>query len=95
MKTEKEIRDESRRARERAGSLSGFWVAEFAAAVHALEWAVGKHARPPSEDIGGHDSAQGRIAAALLKKAEKAAAAPKPKASARARNPRRGLSAGS
>jgi hypothetical protein len=67
MKTEKEIRDESRRIRERARSLSGFWVAELASAAQALEWTLGKHPRAPSEDIGSTDSAQGRIAASLLK----------------------------
>jgi len=89
MKTEKEVREESRRVREKAKSLSGFWVAELASAAYALEWALGKHARPPSEDIGGADSAQGRIAASLVKAAEKEAAAPK--AAARARKSRGGL----
>jgi hypothetical protein len=89
MKTEKEIREESRRVREKAKSLSGFWVAELASAAYALEWALGKHAHPPSEDIGGTDSAQGRIAASLVKAAEKEAAAPK--APARSRKPRGGL----
>jgi hypothetical protein len=70
MKTEKEIREESRRIRERARSLSGFWVAELASAAQALEWALGKHPRAPSEDIGSKDSAQGRIAASLLKAAQ-------------------------
>ena len=75
MKTEKEIREEVRRIRERAKGLSGFWVAELASAAYSLEWALGKHARPPSEDIGGAGSAQGRIAASLVKAAEKTAAA--------------------
>jgi hypothetical protein len=70
MKTEKEIREESRRIRERARSLSGFWIAELASAAQALEWALGKHPRAPSEDIGSTDSAQGRIAASLLKAAQ-------------------------
>jgi hypothetical protein len=89
MKTEKEIREEIRRIRERARGLSGFWVGELASAAYSLEWALGKHARPPSEDIGGPDSAQGRIAASLVKAAEENAAAPK--ASARARKARRDL----
>jgi hypothetical protein len=89
MKTENDMREEGRRIRDRAKSLSGFWVAELASAAYALEWALGKHARPPSEDIGGTDSAQGRIAASLVKAAEKAT--PAPKASARARKPRGGL----
>lgn len=75
MKTEKEIREEARRVREKARGLSGFWVAELASAAYSLEWALGKHPRPPSEDIGGPDSAQGRIAASLVKAAEKEAAA--------------------
>jgi hypothetical protein len=70
MKTEKEVREESRRIRERARSLSGFWVGELASAAQALEWALGKHPRAPSEDIGSTDSAQGRIAASLLKAAQ-------------------------
>lgn len=70
MKTEKEIREESRRIRERARSLSGFWVGELASAAQALEWALGKHPRAPSEDIGSTDSTQGRIAASLLKAAQ-------------------------
>jgi hypothetical protein len=89
VKTEKEIREESRRIREKAKGLSGFWVAELASAACALEWALGKHARPPSEDIGGAESAQGRIAASLVKAAEKEAAS---KTSARARKPRGRLS---
>ena len=70
MKTEKEIREEIRRVREKARSLSGFWVAELASAAQALEWALGKQPRAPSEDIGSTDSAQGRIAASLLKAAQ-------------------------
>gem|GEM_PF-2771073 len=70
MKTEKEIREESRRIRERARSLSGFWVGELASAAQALEWALGKHSRAPSEDIGSTDSAQGKIATSLLKAAQ-------------------------
>jgi hypothetical protein len=75
MKTEKEIREEARRVREKARSLSGFWVAELASAAYSLEWALGKHALPPSEDIGAAESAQGRIAVSLVKAAEKTAAA--------------------
>jgi hypothetical protein len=86
MRSEKELRAEVRAARERARDLSGFWVSELAAAAAALEWAFGKQARPPSEDIGAADSVQGRIAAALVKAAEKGAAAKKP-AGARKRKP--------
>jgi len=77
MKTEKEIREEARRIREKARSLSGFWIAELAAAAAALDWTLGKSPRAPSKDIGSKDSAEGKIAASLLKAAEKAAAAPK------------------
>jgi hypothetical protein len=83
MKTEKEIREEARRIRERAKSLSGFWIAELAAAAAALDWTLGKAPRAPSEDIGSRDSAEGKIAASLLKAAEQTAAAakkPAPKA---------------
>jgi hypothetical protein len=92
MKTEKEIREESRRIRERARSLSGFWIAELASAAHALEWALGKHPRAPSEDIGSTDSAQGRIAASLLKAGQVQAGASE-KAARKAKSrpaPRRG-----
>jgi hypothetical protein len=96
MKTEKEIREESRRIRERARSLSGFWIAELAAAAHALEWALGKHPRPPSEDVGSSGSAQGRIAASLLKAAqaeagasEKAVRKTKPRPAPRRGSPRK------
>ena len=77
MKTEKEIREEARRIRERAKSLSGFWIAELASAAAALDWSLGKTPRAPSEDIGARDSAQGKLAASLLKAAEQAAAASK------------------
>lgn len=89
MKTEKEIRDEVRRARERAAGLSGFWVPELAAAVYALEWALGKRPEPPSADIGRAGSAHGRLSETLLKAAEKNAAASAK--SARPRKPRGGL----
>jgi len=75
MKTEKEIRDETRRIRERAGNLSGFWVPELAAAAYALEWALGKRADPPSQDIGNAGSAHGRLAESLVKAAQTSAAA--------------------
>ena len=88
MKSEKELREESRRIREKAKGLSGFWVGELASAAYALEWALGKHPRAPSEDIGGADSAQGRIAASIVKAAENVAAAPK--GSGRAGKPRGG-----
>ncbi len=89
MKTEKEIREEVRRARERAAGLSGFWVPELAAAVYALEWTLGKRSEPPSADIGQPDSAHGRLSETLLKAAEKNAAASAK--SARPHKPRAGL----
>lgn len=76
-RTDKEIREEGRRIRERAKSLSGFWISELAAAAAALDWALGKSPRAPSEDIGSKDSAEGKLAASLLKAAEQAAAASK------------------
>ena len=53
--------------------------------MYALEWTLGKAARAPSEDIGTSSSAEGKIAASLLKAAEvqsaaAAKAAPKPAA---------------
>ena len=80
MRDEKEIRAEIRAVRDRGKSLSGFWVAELAAAAYSLEWALGKHEKPPSVDIGSSESAQGRIAASLVKAAEKEAESAKKKA---------------
>ncbi|HKA35811.1 MAG TPA: hypothetical protein VKH43_03275 [Thermoanaerobaculia bacterium] len=80
MRDEKEIRAEIRAVRDRGKSLSGFWVAELAAAAYALEWALGKHGKPPSEDIGTGESAQGRIAASLVKAAQIEAESAKKKA---------------
>jgi hypothetical protein len=77
MKTEKEVREEARRIRERAKGLSGFWIAELASAAAALDWTLGKSPRAPSEDIGSRDSAEGKVAASLLKAAQNAAAASK------------------
>lgn len=82
MRTDRELRDEIRRLRDRGKMLSGFWVAELAAAAYSLEWALGKHEKPPSEDIGSSGSAQGRIASSLVKAAEKEAASAKKKAAA-------------
>lgn len=75
MKTEKEIREESRRIRERARGLSGFWIPELAAAAYALEWTLGKRQDPPSKDIGSAGSVHGRLAESLVKAAEKQSAA--------------------
>ncbi len=89
MKTEREIRDEVRRSRERAAGLSGFWVPELAAAIYALEWALGKRSEAPSVDVGRAGSAHGRLSETLLKAAEKNAAVSA--RSARSRKPRAGL----
>lgn len=70
MKTETEIKAESRRIRERARELSGFWASELAAATYALEWVLEKRPAPPSADIGNPGSGQGKIAESLLKAAE-------------------------
>jgi hypothetical protein len=72
MKTEKEIRDEARRIRERVKGLSGFWIGEASAAIYALEWATDKRETPPSEDIGKAHGGREKIAASLMKLAEKA-----------------------
>ena len=66
MKTPQELNQEIRRIRERAKSLSGFWLSEFAAGIATLEWVLGKRDAPPSEDIGSAASGQGEIAKRLL-----------------------------
>ncbi|HTO88333.1 MAG TPA: hypothetical protein VMR54_12500 [Thermoanaerobaculia bacterium] len=71
MKTEKEIRGEARRIRDRVKELSGFWIGEASAAIYALEWAIDKREAPPSEDIGKARGGREKIAAALVKLAEK------------------------
>ena len=71
---------EIRRIRERAKSLSGFWISEFAAAISTLEWALGKRDAPPSEDIGSAGSGQGEIAKRLLDALSQAVKPAKPQA---------------
>ena len=66
MRTAQELTGEVRRIRERARSLSGFWISEFAAAIDALEWALGKRDKPPSEDVGTPAGEHGKIAERLL-----------------------------
>jgi hypothetical protein len=73
VKTSKEITQEIRRIRERAKSLSGFWISEFAAAIATLEWAAGKRDKTPSEDIGSSASEHGKIAERLLEAVSKEA----------------------
>jgi len=80
MRTAQDVNGEIRRIRERARSLSGFWISEFAAAIEALEWAVGKRDKPPSEDVGSPASDHGKIAERLLEAVSKEAKTPaKPK----------------
>lgn len=80
MKTAPEMNQEIRRIRERAKSLSGFWISEFAASISTLEWALGKRDAPPSEDIGSAASGQGEVAQRLLDALAKAGKAAKPQA---------------
>lgn len=83
VRNEKEVREEARRLRERGKSLSGFWISELAAAAYALEWALGKKDKPPSEDVGSVGSGHGKIAETLTKAAEKEKPVVKPPPSAR------------
>jgi hypothetical protein len=76
IKTAQDVNGEIRRIRERARSLSGFWISEFAAAIDALEWAVGKRDKPPSEDVGSPASEHGKIAERLLEAVSKEAKKP-------------------
>ena len=89
MKSDKELREEVRAIREKAQSLSGFWVPELAAAAYALEWALEKRPTRPSGDIGSSDSGHGKLAESLLKAAEKSGPAetPKPAAGKKAGKP--------
>jgi hypothetical protein len=76
MRTAQDVNGEVRRIRERARSLSGFWISEFAAAIDALEWALGKREKPPSEDVGSPASEHGKIAERLLEAVAKEAKTP-------------------
>ncbi|HYB54173.1 MAG TPA: hypothetical protein VEG84_09925 [Thermoanaerobaculia bacterium] len=67
MKTEKEVRSELKRIRERVSRLSGFWIGEAAAAIYALEWAQGKRQDSPSEDIGKARGGAEKVAASLVR----------------------------
>jgi hypothetical protein len=97
LRNEKEVREEIRKLREKAKSLSGFWVSELAAAIYALEWVLGKREKPPPQDIGEPDSGHGKLAESISKAAEKAppatkpagATKPAPKSPVRARPPKR------
>lgn len=68
---EKDIRQEIRNLRDKGKSLSGFWVSELAAAIYALEWALGKKEKPPSRDVGEPGSGHGKLAESISKAAEK------------------------
>jgi hypothetical protein len=83
LRSEKDIREEIRKLREKGKSLSGFWVSELAAAIYALEWVLGKRDKAPPEDIGEPASGHGKLADAISKAAEKEppAIAKKPSAS--------------
>lgn len=83
LRSEKDIREEIRKLREKGKSLSGFWVSELAAAIYALEWVLGKRDKAPPEDIGEPASGHGKLAEAISKAAEKEppAIAKKPPAS--------------
>ncbi len=83
MKTEKELREEIRRIRERVKGMSGFWIGEASAAIYALEWALGKREPSASEDLGRPRGGREKIAAALIRLAE---TAPAPKLEARGRS---------
>lgn len=90
MKSEKEIREQVGRIRDRVKGLSGFWIGEASSAIYALEWAIDKRPTPPAEDLGRPGGAREKIAASLLKLAEKAPAPRvphRPKAAKRARRP--------
>ena len=71
LRSEKDIREEIRKLREKGKSLSGFWVSELAAAIYALEWVLGKRDKAPPEDIGEPASGHGKLAEAISKAAEK------------------------
>jgi hypothetical protein len=71
LRSEKDIREEIRKLREKGKSLSGFWVSELAAAIYALEWVLGKRDKTPPEDIGEPASGHGKLAEAISKAAEK------------------------
>jgi hypothetical protein len=84
MKTEKDLKTEARRIRERARELSGFWISELAAAAYALEWVTGRRPAPPSAAIGAAEGDFGKIAESLAKAASEAAQVAKPTPAARA-----------
>ena len=82
MKNEREIKTEVAALRDRVKTLSGFWIGEGAAAMYALEWALGKHEADPARELGKSGGGNERIAANLTKLVEKSAAAggsPKPR----------------
>jgi hypothetical protein len=74
MKNEREIKSEIAALRDRVKTLSGFWIGEGAAAIYALEWALGKQEASPARELGKTGGAQERVAANLTKLVEKSAA---------------------
>jgi hypothetical protein len=77
MKTEKELREEVRRIRDRVRELSGFWIGEASEAIYTLEWALGKREPSPSEDLGRPRGGREKIAASLVALAAKTGPAKK------------------
>ena len=71
MKTEKEIREEIRRIKSAVPDFSGYWIGELAAAIYALEWALDKAPEAPSGDIGRGRGGHEKVAANLVRLAEK------------------------
>ena len=63
MKNEREIKSEVAALRDRVKTLSGFWIGEGAAAIYALEWALGKHEADPARELGKSGGGNERIAA--------------------------------
>jgi hypothetical protein len=84
LRSEKDVREEIRKLREKGKSLSGFWVSEIAAATYALEWVLGKRDKDPANDVGEPESGHGKLAESISKAAQKEPpAVRKPKPAAR------------
>jgi hypothetical protein len=71
VKTEKEIREEIRRIKSAVPDFSGYWIGELAAAIYALDWALDKAPEAPSGDIGRGRGGHEKVAANLVRLAEK------------------------
>jgi len=83
MKNEREIKAEIAAVRDRVKALSGFWIGEGAAAIYALEWALGKHDSAPARELGKTGGGHERVAANLTKLVEKSASSGKSSGPAR------------